>query len=119
MSRGNDAASTRLSSVSHHWARPSCWQPGVLKGANDWGLSVPNVRGEILALLYRRVSSDEQAREGVSLAAQSWRTRTYAARQGFLISGEYADVLSGTRSDRPQYQEMLLEVGRQCARRRP
>src|SRR3712207_4522315 len=64
------------------------------------------------ALLYIRVSSDEQAREGLSLDAQLAECRRYAARQGCLIGAEYQDVLSGTRDDRPQYQALLTQVRR-------
>jgi hypothetical protein len=52
-------------------------------------------------LLYRRVSMAEQARDGLSLATQQSETRRYAAQQGWPIGGEFADVLSGTRTDRP------------------
>lgn len=62
------------------------------------------------ALLYRRVSSEEQAREGLSLDAQRERTRQYALRRGWAIGGEYEDVLAGTRDDRPQYQALLAEA---------
>jgi site-specific DNA recombinase len=56
------------------------------------------------ALIYLRVSTDEQAREGVSLDAQLAECRRYAARLGWVLGAEYADVLSGTRDDRPRYQ---------------
>jgi site-specific DNA recombinase len=64
------------------------------------------------ALIYTRVSSDEQAREGISLDAQLHECRQYAARQGWLLGPEYQDVMSGTRDDRPQYQALLTEVRR-------
>ena len=50
------------------------------------------------ALLYRRVSSDDQAREGLSLDTQRARTRRYAARLGWAIGGENADVASGLKT---------------------
>ena len=65
-----------------------------------------------MALLYRRVSSEEQAREGVSLEAQLAETRRYAGRKGWFIGGEFFDVLSGTRPDRSQYVAMLAEARR-------
>ena len=61
-------------------------------------------------LIYTRVSSEDQAREGVSLDSQLAECRRYTAHQGWLIGGEYQDVLSGTRDDRPQYQRLLTEV---------
>src|SRR5215211_549457 len=63
------------------------------------------------ALLYTRVSSDEQ-RDGVSLDAQLAECRRYAAERGWVLGGEYQDVLSGTRDDRPRYQTLLADVRR-------
>jgi DNA invertase Pin-like site-specific DNA recombinase len=68
--------------------------------------------GMTTALIYTRVSSDEQAREGVSLDAQLADCRRYATAQGWVLGGEYQDILSGTRDDRPQYQTLLDEVRR-------
>lgn len=62
------------------------------------------------AVLYRRVSSDEQEREGVSLDAQLAEIRRYAVEKGWVIAGEYVDVLSGTRDDRPDYVRLLRDV---------
>src|SRR4051794_26228179 len=64
------------------------------------------------ALIYTRVSSDEQAREGVSLDAQLAECRRYAAQKGWVLGSEFTDVLSGTRDDRLQYQALLAEVRR-------
>jgi DNA invertase Pin-like site-specific DNA recombinase len=64
------------------------------------------------ALIYTRVSSDEQAREGLSLDAQLQACRQYAAQQGWVLGHEFQDVLSGKRDDRPQYQALLAEVRR-------
>src|SRR5207249_4501915 len=63
-----------------------------------------------IALIYTRVSSDEQAKEGLSLDAQLTECRRYAAGQGWAIGGEYQDVLTGTRDDRPRYQTLLATV---------
>lgn len=75
--------------------------------------------GITIALIYTRVSSDDQAREGVSLDAQLSECRRYAARQGWIMGNEYQDVLSGTRDDRPQYQALLSDVRRRRAERAP
>jgi DNA invertase Pin-like site-specific DNA recombinase len=61
----------------------------------------------VTALLYTRVSKDEQAREGLSLDAQLAECRRYAAQQGWVIGGEFQDVMTGIRDDRPQYQQLL------------
>src|SRR5262249_6207347 len=63
--------------------------------------------GNTVALLYTRVSTDEQARDGLSLDAQLADCRRYAAQFGWAIHGEYQDVPTGKRDDRPQYQAML------------
>lgn len=62
------------------------------------------------AVIYTRVSSDEQARDGVSLDAQLTECRRYAAQQSWPLGTEYQDVLSGKRDDRPQYQALLTTV---------
>src|SRR5207248_3631325 len=68
--------------------------------------------GLVTALIYTRVSSEDQAREGVSLDAQLAECRRYAARPGWVLGDEYQDILSGKRDDRPQYQALLAEVRR-------
>src|ERR671931_1568927 len=68
--------------------------------------------GLVTALIYTRVSSDEQAREGLSLDAQLADCRRYAAGLGWVLGSEHQDVLKGTRDDRPQYQALLSEVRR-------
>ena len=68
--------------------------------------------GLITALIYTRVSTDEQAREGLSLDAQLADCRRYAAGMGWVLGSEHQDVLKGTRDDRPQYQALLAEVRR-------
>src|SRR5438045_4647935 len=68
--------------------------------------------GLVTALIYTRVSTDEQAREGVSLDAQLSECRRYAARPGWVLGDEYQDILSGKLDDRPQYQALLAAVRR-------
>jgi DNA invertase Pin-like site-specific DNA recombinase len=64
------------------------------------------------ALIYTRVSSEDQAREGISLDAQLAECRRYAATKNWVIGDEYQDVLSGSRDDRPRYQALLSVVRR-------
>src|SRR4029453_5642686 len=64
------------------------------------------------ALLYTRVSSEEQARDGVSLDVQLTECRRYAAQHGWVLGHEFQDVLSGKRDDRPAYQALLADVRR-------
>ena len=68
--------------------------------------------GITTALIYTRVSTDEQAREGTSLDAQLAECRKYAAQKGWVLGEEYQDVLSGKRDDRPAYQRLLTDVRR-------
>ncbi|TMF01535.1 MAG: recombinase family protein, partial [Chloroflexi bacterium] len=63
-------------------------------------------------LIYYRVSSQEQAREGMSEAAQLEDCRRYAASRGWAIAGEYSDRLSGMRDDRPGYVALVAEARR-------
>lgn len=65
-----------------------------------------------ICLIYTRVSSFEQAREGVSLDAQAATCRRYAAAQGWVLGQEFQDILSGGRDDRPEYRALLAEVRR-------
>jgi Resolvase, N terminal domain len=58
-------------------------------------------------LLYTRAAGAEHHKEGLSLPHQKRATRAYvAARQGWIIAGEYEDIESGRHDDRPQYQVM-------------
>lgn len=72
----------------------------------------PAVSSVVEALIYTRVSSDEQEREGLSLPAQLAACRRYASDKGWAIGEEYQDVLTGKRDDRPHYQRLLGDVRR-------
>jgi len=61
-----------------------------------------------VAVGYVRVSTDEQVREGVSIAAQSARVRAYAEAKGLRLADVFADEgRSGKSLDRPALQELL------------
>jgi len=62
------------------------------------------------AVIYTRVSSEEQERDGLSLAAQLADCRRYVAARGWVIAAEHQDVMSGRRDDRPSYQALLADV---------
>src|SRR6266536_2995982 len=63
------------------------------------------------ALIYSRVSREEQADEGVSLPAQVGEARRYNGRQPAWVAGdEFQDIESGRRDDRADYQRLLLTV---------
>ena len=61
-----------------------------------------NGHGPKRAILYARVSTDEQARNGYSLAQQLEALREYANREGYEILEEVADPgQSGASLERP------------------
>src|SRR5215217_2406806 len=61
-----------------------------------------NGHGPQLAILYARVSTDEQARSGYSLSQQLEALREYAAQEGYEILDEITDPgKSGATLDRP------------------
>ncbi len=60
--------------------------------------------------IYTRVSTEDQAKEGFSLAAQEERLRAYCQARGWEIAGTYRDDgHSGRNVKRPAYQKMLEE----------
>jgi site-specific DNA recombinase len=61
-----------------------------------------NGHGPMRAVLYARVSTDEQARSGYSLAQQLEALREYAAREGYEVLEEVSDPgQSGASLERP------------------
>ena len=61
-----------------------------------------NGNGPKRAILYTRVSTDEQARSGYSLAQQLEALREYARREGYEVLEEVADPgQSGASLERP------------------
>jgi site-specific DNA recombinase len=55
-------------------------------------LNGTNGHGPKRAILYARVSTDEQARSGYSLAQQMEALREYAAREGYEVLDECCKV---------------------------
>jgi len=63
--------------------------------------------------IYARVSSQEQAIEGVSIEAQVAALKAYAKSQGWEIADEYIDGgYSGGTDDRPAFKRLLLDAER-------
>ncbi len=63
------------------------------------------------AALYIRVSTEEQAKEGFSIAAQRQILEAYVKSQGWEIAGYYADEgFSGKNLKRPELQRLLEDV---------
>jgi site-specific DNA recombinase len=59
------------------------------------------------AVLYARVSSKDQEREGFSIPAQQKLLRTYADDHGFHVAEEFIDVETAKRAGRTQFEKML------------
>src|SRR5215207_5642228 len=72
-------------------------------------------RSVLWAILYARVSTDEQARSGYSLAQQLEALREYAAREGYEIVEEVVDPgQSGASLARPgldRVRDLVREGG--------
>ena len=67
------------------------------------------------AVLYARVSSREQEREGYSIAAQQELLRSYARDNDFEILEEFVDVETAKRTGRVQFGRMLKFLKRRHA----
>lgn len=59
------------------------------------------------AVIYARVSSKEQEKEGFSIPAQLKLLRQYAMEQGLLVIQEYVDVETAKRAGRTGFTEMV------------
>jgi site-specific DNA recombinase len=63
--------------------------------------------GRLNVVIYARVSSKEQEREGFSIPAQLELLRTYAKQQGMVILEEFVDVETASVSGRTGFSLML------------
>ena len=62
----------------------------------------------IQVVLYARVSSKDQEKEGFSIPAQLRLLRDYATNRGLVIAQEFTDVETAKASGRTNFNEMLL-----------
>jgi hypothetical protein len=62
------------------------------------------------AVIYARVSSKEQEKEGFSIPAQLKLLKDYAASNGFLVAQEYVDVETAKQTGRAAFGEMVAYV---------
>src|SRR5215213_10408618 len=77
-------------------------------------MSSSNGHGPKRAILYTRVSGDEQAKKGYSLLDQSDALRKWAEREGYVVLEEVADEgWSGAYLERPGLDRVraLVEAG--------
>jgi len=62
-------------------------------------------------VIYVRVSTDEQAREGFSIAGQKERLRAFALSQGWTLTTEYIEEgWSAKNTERPQLKKLLKDI---------
>jgi site-specific DNA recombinase len=66
----------------------------------------------IQAVLYLRVSSKEQEREGFSIPAQERLLREYAAQRGFVVEQVFEEVETAKSIGRTRFAEMLAHLKR-------
>jgi DNA invertase Pin-like site-specific DNA recombinase len=59
------------------------------------------------AALYARVSTTNQ---GQDPAMQTRELREYCERRGWIIAGEYVDMVSGSKDSRPELNRLLTDV---------
>jgi DNA invertase Pin-like site-specific DNA recombinase len=64
---------------------------------------------------YYRVSTERQGASGLGLEAQRSAVLQHMAREGGRIEGEYVEIESGKRSDRPKLAEAIRECKRSKA----
>lgn len=67
----------------------------------------------IPAVIYARVSSRDQEREGFSIPAQLKLLREYAGAHGFRVVHEFVDVETAKVTGRKQFTEMVRFLGGQ------
>jgi site-specific DNA recombinase len=59
------------------------------------------------AVIYARVSSKEQEKEGFSIPAQMKLLKEYAAANGFAVAQEYIDIETAKQTGRAAFSEMV------------
>src|SRR5262249_13697288 len=77
--------------------------------------SVDSNTTRIHAVIYARVSSKEQEKEGFSIPAQLKLLKEYAAAQGFTVAQEYVDVEKPKQPGSAAFGEMIAEWNGQPA----
>ncbi|MDW2800071.1 recombinase family protein [Clostridium boliviensis] len=67
--------------------------------------------GHFKAAIYMRLSKDDGTGESASINNQRSMLRSYAARNGYFIYGEYADDgYSGTTYERPAWKRLIADI---------
>ena len=63
------------------------------------------------AVIYARVSTDEQAERGTSIQAQLETCHDYAKENGLEVVKEYKEDYTGTTLDRPELNQLKDDMG--------
>ena len=63
-------------------------------------------------IAYYRVSTDRQGRSGLGLEAQRDAVEDFIVSRGWKLSGEFTEIESGKRRDRPELAEAIAEAKR-------
>jgi len=69
------------------------------------------------AVIYARVSSKEQEKEGFSIGAQLKLLKEYAVTQDFTVTQEYVDVETAKETGRSAFGDMVSFLGRKASAR--
>jgi DNA invertase Pin-like site-specific DNA recombinase len=67
-------------------------------------------------ITYKRVSTQRQGQSGLGLEAQETAIRAYAEAAGGEVVGEYTEIESGKRADRPELAKAIAHAKRAKAR---
>ena len=67
--------------------------------------------GQVAAVAYLRVSTEDQAREGFSIEAQRTRIRAYCAAKGYEFAREFVDDgFSGRTTNRQGFRDLMRTI---------
>lgn len=70
---------------------------------------------DVQVVLYARVPSKDQEKEGFSIPAQLRLLRDYAESKGFAIAQEFTDVETASASGRTNFNQMLAYLNKHQA----
>ncbi len=73
----------------------------------DGRMTACEARASVKAVIYARVSSKEQEREGFSIPAQTKLLKSYADQNGFQVAAEYVDIETAKSTGRTNFGEMV------------
>jgi DNA invertase Pin-like site-specific DNA recombinase len=90
-------------------ARPSSARTSAAAPSGRASAAQPAAPAKALtpAVLYARVSSADQAKEGFSIPAQQKLLRSYAEEKGYAIKEEFTDIETAKKAGRTSFTKML------------